>query len=236
MTEENHNIASEVQPMAEQPKERLFTQNEMNEVVGRVRQEASRRTKQELQKEIDTYYAQAETERQSRDTTDLATLVDKQVEARLSGIVEEMNRSEAVRQADEQKSLFFKKMGDEAFSPDVAAVLSDKSYNFSALSSVLPVLNEIEETRAVFEHLIQNPDQLAILSNCMQTQGPAAARKLVTSKLVKGIKANAGKDKNLTNEPLPQLKNHSASGSPSTPSSDWSVDDMRKYLQSSRRR
>lgn len=234
MTEENQ-IATEIQQQAEQPRERLFTQTEMNEVVGRVRQEAARRTKQEVQKEISDLYAQAETERSTRDTTDLATLVDKQVEARLSGIVEELNRSESIRQAEDQKQLFYKKMGEEQFPPEIAAVLSDKSYNFSAVSSVLPVLNEIKETRAVFEHLIRNPDQLAILSNCAQTQGLTAALRLA-NKLEKGLKANTDKDRNLTNEPLPQVKNYSSSGSPSTPSKDWSVDEMRKYLQSSRRR
>lgn len=234
MTEETQTIATEIQQQVEQPRERLFTQSEMDSVVGRVRQEAARRTKQEMQKEISELYARAENDRSNQDQSDLAALVDKHVQARLSGIVEEMNHAEAVREAESQKQLFFKKMGDEAFSPDVAAVLNDKSYNFSALSSVLPVLNEIEETRSVFEHLIQNPDQLAVLSHCMVSQGPSAARKMA-NKLVKGVKANADKDKNVSNEPLPQVKNYSASGSP-TSFDKMSVHDMQKYLSTPKRR
>ena len=241
MSEENvNNIAETVDT------EQNIPQSKVNAIVAAAKRETAAKVRAETEAEFRNILASMVP---TPDTTvpekvseadaglDIRSEIKKEMESQFSALSSQMSKKEAERLATEEFNAFVHKLGDTPFSEEIQTIINDSEYDLRPLTNIVPILNELENPREVFDHLMLHPAQLAVLESCVK-QSPRQARR-EAKRLAEALRQNRKETTTPVKEPIQKINNFNVGSSSSNivdPSkSGMSVADFRKYFTSRRR-
>jgi len=243
MSEEGKSIADS--SLSSVDSEPMVPQSKINEIIGSVKRETARKVRSEIEQELRQELLSKSGDNHMNSSVpnltslpDIKALVNDAIKSELTSLVGEMDQKRAQDEAKQTIESFAHKMGEAPFSEEVQSILSDPDYNRTQLMQVIPVLNEIENAREVFEHLMHHPAQMTVLASTSANQSKRAAI-TEAKRLSKLLAQNKEKVSSGTaKEPIQKIDNFNAASSSNSLSSysNMSVLELQKYLSSGSRR
>jgi len=202
--------------------ERLFKQQEVNEIVGRVRREAAERNQRREPPVNAGNDSQAQVASQPLSNDDFRRIAAEEAHRLM-----EKSREDAYRSAQEQEA---QRIADEFFTKletgkakyqDFDKVMGE--VELKAIPHIVQLANMVDNTPDVMYELASNPTKIAAIQQLIQISPKLAYAEI--NKLSQSIKANEqAANTKLPNKPLSQMR-PSATG---TDSGALSISDLRK--------
>jgi hypothetical protein len=211
----------EVQELAPAPQERTFTQEEVNSLVGRTRQEAAERTRRQMEAQIQK---QAEAEKQAHPEN----AQEINAEALYQQMQERLHQELAQKQFEEKMTQvandYYSKLdaGKDKYE-DFEKVMGDfEEHNFPELVFLVSGLDNAAD---VMYELSKNPQKLATIDYLARRSEKKARAELnsLSQSITANQQAKAEATAQTTNSPLDRLQPSRISGS----SDGMSIRDLR---------